>query len=361
MSSETNRREFIFKSLRTGAALAAISPILSGCSTLDEYLFEDSFFLKDKVLIVGGGLGGLYLAHRLQFNKVGLRLFEGSSRMGGRVQSIKQIDYGASIFSSDDQILRSLLKEFDMATTQLDKSHFYLPGGMQELIDRLVEQISGLIVYRSIRLRWKVISVQRIKQFHEVVFETPRGRRTVIVRKLALAIPPSQWSRIHGLDEIPEMKSALTWASSLRKENTVKVILTTEQQFVSNAPFKSLNYFEDDNLQARQIFKKVKGTSWLELDFKSVQPGASIEIVRINDFIRKKMNINFTTAKMAGENYFDWNAVDLIQGSAFTSPLVFPEIKSGTFQIVGDFASPLKPQSLEGALQSAARSAEFLT
>ncbi|MBC7743354.1 MAG: FAD-dependent oxidoreductase [Bdellovibrionaceae bacterium] len=360
MSSETNRRLFISNGIKLAAASAA-APLLSSCSTFDEYLFEDSFYLKDQVVIAGGGISGLFLAQSLRRNKMGFKLFEGSARIGGRIQSSKQVDYGASIYRSDDELLKKLVKELELASAPLDKSHLFLIAGMQDLTDRLFEHLAGLIVYRSVRLRWKAIAIQKINEFHEVEFDTPRGRRTFVTKKLALAIPPSQWASIQGLGDLPEMKNAMTWAESLRRENTVKVILTSQQQYVTAAPIKNLMFFEDESLQVRQIVKKNKSSTWIEIDFKSNTAGASIEIEKINDFIKRKMKITFNVNKMSSENYFDWNRVRLIQGSAFTSPLVFPEIKSNSFQVVGDFASALKPQSLEGALQSALRAAEFLS
>lgn len=360
MSSETNRRSFIFNGLKVTAGLAGLST-LSACSTLDEYLFEDSFYVKDQVMIAGGGLSGLYLAYKLRQNKNAFRLFEGSSRLGGRIHSVKQIDFGASLYHNDDEMMKALIKELDLTSNTLDKNHYYLANGMQELTDRLVERIQGLIAYRSVRVRWKLVSVHRINRYLEVVFQTPEGRqRTFVGKKLALAIPPTQWASIDGLSSLEEMKPALAWASSLRKENTVKVVLTPQQLFTFSGVQKNLTYFEDETYQARQVIKKNKTGSWVEIDFKANDEHATFEIEKLNDFMKKKMDLSFSATKMAADSYLDWSHADLIHGSAFTNVAAMPEIKSSMIQVVGDFASAQKVHTLEGALQSVAHALEYL-
>ncbi|MBC7419621.1 MAG: NAD(P)-binding protein [Bdellovibrio sp.] len=359
MSTETNRRLFILNSLKAAGGLAAAST-LGACSTFDEYLFEDAFYLKDQTIIVGGGISGMYLAYKLRQNKMAYRIFEGSSRLGGRIRSNKGYDYGASVYSDHDETLKSLIKEYAIPITNLDKNNFYLNNGMQSLIDYLFEHTAGLITYRSVRLRWKLISIQKINSLFEVVFDGPKGRRTFVAKKVALAIPPNQWGSIAGLYDLPEMAAIKTWAQSVRKENTMKVILTSQQSYSLNSTVKSLSFYEDDHFEARQVIKKNKSTSWVEIDLTPKNSQVSVEIEKINDFIKKKMNINFLDGRMSAENYFDWNKIELIQGAAFSSPIAIPDIKSSQFQVIGDFSRLDRAGTVEGALLSAIRGADYL-
>ena len=363
MSSEKSRRAFIIQSLKaTGGLLGGTAALstLSACSTFDEYLFEDTFLLNDQTVIVGGGISGMYFASLLRENKTVFRLFEGSTRLGGRIRSARNFDYGASLYTEKDELVKALVKKYSLNSQTLEKGQYYLANGMQSLTDALYQQIAGLIVYKSVRLRWKLISVQKINNLYETVFEGPQGRRTYVTKKLVLAIPPNQWSGVAGLAELPEMKKIMTWAQSIRRENTVKVILTPQQLFNYQSSAKNLTEYADENYRARQIIKKTKSGNWIEIDVKSKNPEASIEIEKINDFIKKKLNVSFSTNRMTAENYFDWNRVNLIRGSGFIAPTPMPELKSSYFQVIGDFASLERPGQVEGALSSAARAAELI-
>ena len=72
------------------------------------------------------------------------------------------------------------------------------------------------------------------------------------------------------------------------------------------------------------------------------------------------MNLNFSSAKMTTENYFDWSQISLIQGATFTSEVDMPEVRSLALQVVGDFTRKENSGRIEGALQSAHRAAEIL-
>ncbi len=360
MSLETNRRSFILNSLKTAGGLAAFSTSLSSCTTLDEYLFEDSFFLKDQTVIIGAGLGGLHLAYKLKENKQSFRIFESSPRCGGRILSLKSHDYGASLFAEEDENLKKLIKSLGLTSAGLDRGNYFMPAGMQSLTDTLFQHTAGLITYRSIRLRWKLVSIQKINNYYEISFESPNGRRTFVTKKIAIAIPPSQWSQVTGLAELPEMKSIFPWAAGLRKENVFKVIVNSQQSLNLPSGAKPLAFFEDDNFSARQVVKKVKSNTWVELDLKQKDPAARFEIEKVNDYLKKKLSIEFSSKNMTNENYLDWSQIQFIQGSAFTHTAPMPELKSNHFQIVGDYASHLRTGTLEGALISSSRSAEFL-
>ncbi len=359
MSSEINRRFFIRHVLNTAGGLAA-SSLLASCSTLDEYLFEDHFFLKDQVLIIGGGLSGLSLAYHFKKNKTEFRLFEGSNRFGGRIRSSQNGDFGASIYSPQDHLMCSLVKELSLPFEKIDSDHLFIPSGMQTLTNQLVERISGLMPYRSLRLQWKLVSIQKVNAYYELVFETPRGRRTFVSRRVALALPPSQWSSIAGLADLEEMKEARQWLAAMKPQNIVKASFGLPN---SDRPYrlnKNVNFFEEPEFNIRQINKKSKSQTWTEIDFIFKQPSASSEIEKLNDFIKRKMSININFNKLKTENYFDWRSTSLIQAAYFKSAVAWPDIKSPNFYVIGDFATNVSPHSIEGALLSAQKTAETI-
>ena len=87
------RRGFLKYSL-TGLSGLGLLSALPACSAFDEYIFDEHEFLKDQVIIIGGGITGLYLAQKLRQLKTEFRLFEGSSVFGGRIRSNDGLDFG---------------------------------------------------------------------------------------------------------------------------------------------------------------------------------------------------------------------------------------------------------------------------
>ena len=53
----------------------------------------------------------------------------------------------------------------------------------------LKEKIAGLMPYRSVRLQWKLVEIKKLNEIYELVFETPQGRRLLLVKKIALSLP----------------------------------------------------------------------------------------------------------------------------------------------------------------------------
>lgn len=360
MSSESNRRFFIRQLLATAGSAAALTTGLTACSTIDEYLFEDHYNLKDQVLIIGGGLSGLHLGYLLKKSRTEFRLFEGSHRFGGRVLSVQGFDYGASLYLAEDRWMQTLIKDFSLNSESIDKKNFYLPTGMQTVVDHLVERVSGLMPYRNLRLRWKLFSIRKASSGFELVFETPRGRRTFLSKRVALAIPPGKWRSVQGLLELEEMKEAQVWLNSLEYENVIKAVVPYGNGNRPLVPKSVLNY-EDSLFNARLVNKKTKQAFWSEVDFQFHSSSQTLEVQKLNDFMRKRMNINVAFQKLGADHYFDWRNVDLIGGGYFRNSLPWPEVKSSVFQVVGDFATPQKPYTMEGALNSAALASEKIS
>jgi monoamine oxidase len=96
---------------------------LSGCSSLDRWVNGESRDEQDKVVILGGGVAGLYAAYLLSQAKIPFRVFEAQTRVGGRIltlndfnESSQVADLGAEILSASDERSLSLLKELRIAT-----------------------------------------------------------------------------------------------------------------------------------------------------------------------------------------------------------------------------------------------------
>lgn len=103
------------------------------------------------VSIIGGGIAGLYAAHRLLRSRPGLRvaLFEGEAAVGGRLATADfggcRVPLGAGIGRKrKDTLLVALLRELRVPSTEFRVSRRYAagaeppPGGMRVTLERLV-------------------------------------------------------------------------------------------------------------------------------------------------------------------------------------------------------------------------------
>jgi monoamine oxidase len=109
------RRDFLKKSTQAGAALFS----LSGCAGINSYFQADRVLYDKEVFIIGAGAAGLMSAHTLKKNRIPFRLFEASSRPGGRLFSVQvdgntSLELGAEFFEAHHRIVFELLKEFQL-------------------------------------------------------------------------------------------------------------------------------------------------------------------------------------------------------------------------------------------------------
>lgn len=113
-----DRRKFLKNSIDSAKALSLLG--LTGCAALDRYFEIEKSDYSKEVLIFGGGVSGLSAAYFLKKNGIPYRVFEGSSRLGGRVLSqrfptpVTSIDLGARYVDSMDQDAIELIKEMNL-------------------------------------------------------------------------------------------------------------------------------------------------------------------------------------------------------------------------------------------------------
>lgn len=146
-----NRREFLKVS-----ALGASSLALNSCASVDRFFMGDTRDLKNEVIIVGGGAAGLAAAYELKKNKIPFRLFEGSSRLGGRVQSVKVFpegdltaELGAEFIDVSHADVLSLAKELNLPLQELKtqgglETHLFSFSGKIYRVKDLAEKMRGL-------------------------------------------------------------------------------------------------------------------------------------------------------------------------------------------------------------------------
>lgn len=344
-NTRKNRRTF----LKYSAVMTAATGLLSSCASFDDYLFDDKNNLDEEVVIVGGGIAGLFLAKQLRAKQTEFRLYDAGNYLGGRIKSFSGRDYGASVLSKSDVLANQLVDELKLPKLALDKENFYFADGMQSLVDQMLERIIGLIPYRNFRMRYQLIEIQKHSSGYELTFQAGQGQKRVRCQRLALAIPPSQWSRVKGLLELPEMEGAKALHNAMRAESAIKLILPLSSiQGVS----KSLAEFNLGNFSVRQIIKKHPTALPAELDI-FYQTNINFSIDYVYSELKKKLQISFPFQKLSTDQYYGWSQSPYIHGAFFklNGPLIAD--KTSPLQIIGDSVSSVAPNRIEGALQSA--------
>ena len=197
----SNRREFIKKLsvISAGSACVTIS-LLQSCSTIDEYLITDPSNLENRVIIVGGGIVGLYAAYQLKKRKVPYRIFEASHRLGGQILSEQKIEYGAFDFSNTDLTLLNLINELQLKTEKLDSKSWSLKDGGQSLISILQDRIASILPEQQLRFNCKLMSLENSGNKFKLNFATPGSDKAYYSSKIILAIPVQDVLKINGLD-----------------------------------------------------------------------------------------------------------------------------------------------------------------
>ncbi|MGZ3774813.1 MAG: flavin monoamine oxidase family protein, partial [Bdellovibrio sp.] len=119
--SSFTRREFLKVSALNTSVLA-----LGACSSLDRFFTGDKRDLTNEVVILGAGAAGLAAAAELKKRKIPFRLFESSSRVGGRVQSVKVFpeldsvaELGAEFIEGNHSHVMGLAKELNLSLNEI--------------------------------------------------------------------------------------------------------------------------------------------------------------------------------------------------------------------------------------------------
>jgi monoamine oxidase len=210
--------------------------------------------IKDRVVIIGGGLSGLYLAYLLGQKGIHALILEASSRLGGRIQTIKgknetPLELGATWFSDIHQNLLSLIDELGLVkypqfskgisffktksfepaqqffVPEAEEPSYRLAGGTQALIDAL----SGQLDPKNIHLHVKVTAIKELD--HELIIETAGGQQFE-ADKVIVCMPPQL--AISSIQYAPELEEEVghvfsnvqTWMSG-----SIKFVLEFEEAF----------------------------------------------------------------------------------------------------------------------------------
>ncbi len=153
---QESRRTF----LKNAAALAA------GTALIPVILKANSFKKDKNIIIIGGGMAGLNAAYQLQKLGINSKVYEASSRTGGRMFTMKDYfgdgittDIGGEFVDTSHEDILQLLKEFnlgyyDLRTDTMEPQAFYFEGkllseadlaaALRPFIPQLVKDLAAL-------------------------------------------------------------------------------------------------------------------------------------------------------------------------------------------------------------------------
>lgn len=345
-----NRRQFLTTALWGSAGLSLL-PLLSSCSTLDEYLIEDQFDFENEVVIIGGGIAGLYAAYELKKNKIPFKIFEASHRLGGKIQTVDKIEWGAFEFRKSDTILTALAKELNLEKADLDNKTWTIKRGTSALIEELSEIVQGLIPEKQIRLQHQLTTVRKLGSRYQLVFQTGQRERMYFARKVILAMPQTALMKIRHLNEIKDVKPILDQLAEARNWANIRVVVPANQ--ISANFKKGLRINEDlviaafskmTSVQTAQVAARQRGDQVL-FTFRMTLDHPLRPIQHLEGFMQKVTTPQFS---LTSENTKDWG-MDA-QDSRTTQEIdqrsiAFP---TGKLRVLCESFVPVMPTSLAG-------------
>jgi monoamine oxidase len=202
---------------------------------------------KAAYIIIGAGLSGLTSAYALhKQGETDILILESRDRIGGRISTENQIDFGATWFQNHHEHVVALLDDLKVATfhqyskgksvlvyNSMAPAHYFendpsspsafrISGGSSAMIEKLAS------VHQE-KIHTNTIVSEIAASGNHVVISTNNGE--YIADKVIVTIPPRIATRIKFSPELPEvviedMKNTHTWMS-----NAIKVGLTFETPF----------------------------------------------------------------------------------------------------------------------------------
>lgn len=345
---------------------------------------------KGKVIIIGGGLSGLTLAYLLQYKNISTTILEASSRLGGRIQTIKgkkgtPLELGATWFADKHQNFSSLVDEvglqkfpqFSRGITLFQTKSFEPPqqfsvpeaedpsyrivGGTHMLIEKLTEKLTS----GNIRLNSKVTAV--IATETGINVETADGMK-LEADKAVICIPPQlaasqiKFSPVLPADIQRILPTVQTWMAG-----AIKFTVEYAEPFWRKKGFSGMVYSHADIVVEMYDQTNFEENKYGLTGF--LNGGAAVYSNQV-----RKENVLRQLSELLGDEagqpiaYFDkvWNDEFILEGSSAIErphqnnghPLLQMDYMKGKLLFCGTETAANFPGYMEGAIEAAIRVAK---
>jgi len=211
--------------------------------------------MHSEVLIIGGGLTGLYLAHCLHAENIDFRLLEARSRLGGRILNASNtgegIDLGPAWFWNGQPKIAALLEQLQLTSflqyssgdllfqsanadvtrrpgMAMMEGAFRLQGGLGKLIESIHRQIPD----DSVLQQHRVESVQRSGGAYAIDVMVQGNKKKFSANKVICCLPPRlaaasiNFADILSDAQLQTMQNIPTWMAG-----HAKIVAIYEQAF----------------------------------------------------------------------------------------------------------------------------------
>jgi monoamine oxidase len=168
-----SRRRFL-RTAVTATAGAAITPLFAQCECACE---------PPRVVIVGAGVAGLVCAYRLQQSGIPSRVIEASTRVGGRMFSLRNsfpdnqvAELGGELIDTDHKSLRNLAKELGL--TETDLAYDEGPNGHDYFFEGVPVRTDADFIDMFRDVFSKIDGdVKQMRVHGEIDYETPHAKK----------------------------------------------------------------------------------------------------------------------------------------------------------------------------------------
>jgi monoamine oxidase len=345
---------------------------------------------SERVIIIGGGLSGLTLAWLLKKKNIPTLLLEASSRLGGRIQTVKgakdtPLELGATWLGEQHIHLSGLLHELGLQTfPQLSKGislfqtksfeppqQFFVPeaeqssyriaGGTQSIIHALASRLDP----STIRTNAAVSSITKEENTLSVVLTTGE---VLPASKVVICLPPQLAAAvIRFTPELPADVKAILPTVQTWMAGALKFAIEYEQPFWRKKGFSGMLFSHADIVVEMYDHSNREDNRFGFTGFLNGGAAGFSKEVRKENVLRQLTEL---MGEEAGQplTYVDkvWNDEFVLHGNQVIQrphqnnghPLLLQSYLGGRLFFCGTETSTAFPGYMEGAVQSAKRIAE---
>lgn len=345
--------------------------------------------MNKSVAIIGGGLSGLTLAYELEKKGIDVTIFEASSRIGGRIQTIEGVlgtplELGATWFSDIHEKLIELLEELELkkypqytkgsslfqtksfeppqvfSIPEAETPSYRIVGGTQSLINTLEKKLTKAKIILNKKVTKITSDKDGLISLEGIDFKMQCDNAVV-------CIPPQLASFIQFPEEVrPDVLELLptvqTWMAG-----AVKFVIEFHKPFWREKGLSGMLYSHADIVTEMYDHTNFQENKFGFTGFLNGGCAGFSQEVRKSNVLRHLSGL-FGEGAIAPSYYFDkvWNDEYIIQGNQIVKmphqnnghPFLLDGFVENKIFFCGTETSTRFPGYMEGAIQAAFRVAE---